>query len=173
MVEAKAQKIKDFPWKTSVFKAFWILMVLDIFGHTLGAVLHLFIASVTSQIPDKGQVTVRYYGLSANAHRETLRKAVVSPLTLRMSEEELKPVPSKGWAVMIRKVYEVDPMVCSRCGVTMKVIAFLTDFSVADCVIHHLKLTFVAEKPPPPRVFEQVALMAAEQGAEYLENEWF
>jgi len=26
---------------------------------------------------------------------------------------------------------------------------------------------FVAEKPPPSRVFEQVALMAAEQAAEY------
>ena len=29
-----------------------------------------FIARVTSHIPDKGQVMVRYYGLYANAHRE-------------------------------------------------------------------------------------------------------
>ena len=28
-----------------------------------------FIARVTSPIPDKGQVMVRYYGLYANAHR--------------------------------------------------------------------------------------------------------
>jgi len=28
-----------------------------------------FIARLTSHIPDKGQVTVRYYGLYANAHR--------------------------------------------------------------------------------------------------------
>jgi len=28
-----------------------------------------------------------------------------------MVEEELRPIPSKGWAEMIRKVYEVDPMV--------------------------------------------------------------
>ncbi len=28
-----------------------------------------FIARVTSHIPDKGQVMVRYYGLYANAHR--------------------------------------------------------------------------------------------------------
>jgi len=33
-----------------------------------------FIARVTSQIPDKGQVTVRYYGLYANAHRGKVRK---------------------------------------------------------------------------------------------------
>jgi len=34
-----------------------------------------FIARVTSHIPDKGQVTVRYYGLYANAHRGKVRKA--------------------------------------------------------------------------------------------------
>ena len=28
-----------------------------------------FIASVTSHIPDKGQVMIRYYGLYANAHQ--------------------------------------------------------------------------------------------------------
>jgi hypothetical protein len=63
-----------------------------------------FVARVTSHIPDKGQVMVRYYSLYANAHRGKVRKAAVSPLTLRMSEEELKPVPSKGWAALIRKV---------------------------------------------------------------------
>jgi hypothetical protein len=31
-------------------------------------------------------------------------------LPLRMKEEELRPIPSQGWAEMIRKVYEVDPM---------------------------------------------------------------
>ena len=34
-----------------------------------------FIAPVTSHIPDKGQVMVRYYGLYANAHRGKVRKA--------------------------------------------------------------------------------------------------
>jgi len=52
-----------------------------------------------------------------------------------MSEEELKPVPSKGWAEMIRKVYEVDPMVCPKRGGTMKVIDFLTEYLVVDRII--------------------------------------
>jgi len=126
-----------------------------------------FIARVTSHIPDKGQVMVRYYGLYANAHRGKVRKTVVSPVTLRMSEEDRKSVPSKGWAAMIRKVYEVDPMVCPKCGGTMKVVAFITDYAVVDRIIDHLKLTFVAEKPPPSRVLTEVALMAAEEPAEY------
>jgi hypothetical protein len=33
----------------------------------------------------------------------------------------------------------------------MKVIAFITDSSVVDRIINHLKLTFVAERPPPRR----------------------
>jgi len=49
----------------------------------------------------------------------------------------------------------------------MKVIAFLTDFSVVDRIIDHLKLTFVAERPPPPHIAYQDVLMAAEAPAEY------
>jgi hypothetical protein len=62
-----------------------------------------FIARTTSHIPDKGQVTVRYYGLYANA-----------------------PI-----------------------------------------FIDHLNLTFVADRPPPPRPAFQEYLMAAETSAEY------
>jgi len=71
-----------------------------------------FIARVTSHIPDKGQVTVRYYGVYANAHRGKVRKASLAPSPLRIVEVELRRVPSKGWASLIRKVYEVEPMTC-------------------------------------------------------------
>jgi hypothetical protein len=125
-----------------------------------------FIARVVSHIPDKGQVTVRYYGLYANAHRGKI-KARHEAFPLRMVEEELRPVPAKGWAEMIRKVYEVDPMVCARCGGQMRIIAFLTDYAVVDRIIDHLKLTFVAERPPPTHLPYQEVLMAAEAPAEY------
>ena len=46
-------------------------------------------------------------------------------------------------------------------------VAFIMDYAAVDWIIDHLKLTFAAEKPPPSRVFEQVALMAAEAEAEY------
>ena len=72
----------------------------------------------------------------------------------------------------------------------MKVIAFITDFQAVDCIINHLKLVLVAEKPPPSRVLTEVALtrppreglrnaalMAAEERAEYfydliIRREW-
>ena len=56
----------------------------------------IFIARVTSHIPDKGQVMVPYYGLYANAHRGKVKKASLSPSALRMVEEEPKHIPSKG-----------------------------------------------------------------------------
>jgi len=68
---------------------------------------------------------------------------------------------------MIRKVYEVDPMLCPECGGTMKIVAFITDYAAVDRIIDHLTLTFVADKPLPSRVFEQVALKAAEERADY------
>jgi hypothetical protein len=55
-----------------------------------------------------------------------------------------KPIPSKGWAEMIRKVCEVDPMLCPKCGGVMKVVAFITEYAVVDRIIDHLKLTFAA-----------------------------
>ncbi|MGC9091605.1 MAG: IS91 family transposase [Fervidicoccaceae archaeon] len=126
-----------------------------------------FIARVVSHIPDKGQVTIRYFGLYANAHRGKVLKASRAAFPLRIVEEELPRLPSKGWAEMIRKVYEVDPLLCPHCGGTMKVIAFLTDYAVVDRIINHLKLTFIASKPPPPQVAFQEYLMTAETGGKY------
>jgi hypothetical protein len=126
-----------------------------------------FIARVTSHIPDKGQVTVRYFGLYANAYRGKVRKASIEAMALRIVEDQSRPIPSKGWAEMIRKVYEVDPLTCVKCGGTMKIIAFLTDYSAVDRIINHLKLTFVAERPPPPQFAYQEILMDAEAGGEY------
>jgi len=93
---------------------------------------------------------------------------------------------------MIRKDYEVDPLICPHeawplhedcealpsprppCSThglhewgRMKVVAFLTEPAVVDRIIRHLALTFAAEKPPPAHIFEQVALMAVEESGEY------
>jgi hypothetical protein len=126
-----------------------------------------FIARVTSHIPDKGQVMVRYYGLYSNAHRGKVRKAAADPSRPPIIEQEEAFVPSKGWAEMIRKVYEVDPLICPSCGGQMKIIAFIEDHKVIDRIIAHLKLTFEAERPPPPHVLQQELLMAAEESGEY------
>jgi hypothetical protein len=119
------------------------------------------------------------FGLYANAHRGKVKKASQRPTALRIVEEELRRLASKGWAAlirkphiglrsaaMIRKVYEVDPMICSKCGGRMKVVAFLTEVAVVDRIMEYLKLTFEAAKPPACHVFEQVGLLEAEESGE-------
>ena len=63
----------------------------------------------------------------ANAHRGKVRKATRAPVAL--SPKRRIGLRS---AEMIRKVYEVDPMICARCGGRMKVVAFLAEYAVVD-----------------------------------------
>ena len=126
-----------------------------------------FIARVTSHIPDKGQVMIRYYGLYSNAHRGKIRKAGADPSYPPIIEGDPSYVPAKGWAEMIRKVYEVDPLLCPTCGGRMKVISFIEDPKTIDRIIRHLELTFEAGRPPPHRQVQQELLMAAEESGEY------
>jgi hypothetical protein len=65
---------------------------------------------------------------------------------------------------MIRKVYEVDPLLCPKCGGRMKVLAFITEHAVVDRIIDHLKLRFVAGKPPPEAVHQELLFRGRPSG---------
>ena len=69
-------------------------------------------------------------------------------------------------ARVIKKVYEIDPLICPKCGGLMKVISFIEDYKVIDKIIDHLKLTFKAERPPPPA--QAQLSVAAEERLEYI-----
>jgi hypothetical protein len=59
---------------------------------------------------------------------------------------------------MIAKVYQVDPLVCTRCGRRMSILAFVTDGFAIRRILDHLGLSAPeAEKPPPPREVLRVA----------------
>jgi len=75
----------------------------------------------------------------------------------------LRSLP-KGWAEMIRKVYEVDPLICPSCGGRMRIVSFIEDPKVIDRIIRHLELSFEAERPPPPHHVQQELLTAAGGG---------
>ena len=47
----------------------------------------------------------------------------------------------------------------------MRIVSFIEDYKVIDKIIDHLKLTFKAERPPPPQA--QLS-MAAEEKSEYI-----
>jgi len=52
-----------------------------------------------------------------------------------MKWEPLRRIFSKSRAEMIRKVYEVDSLVCSKCQGHMRIIAFLKGYEAVDQII--------------------------------------
>jgi hypothetical protein len=52
---------------------------------------------------------------------------------------------------MIKRVYEVDPLVCKRCGGEMCIIAFIVDPKVVDKIIRHLTADEGHRERAPPR----------------------
>jgi hypothetical protein len=48
---------------------------------------------------------------------------------------------SPTWARLIAKIYQVDPLVCTRCGRKMQMIAFLTDQLSIKRILDHLGLS--------------------------------
>ena len=49
-------------------------------------------------------------------------------------------IPSKKWRELIKKVWEVDPLICPHCGAEMKLIALVDDDEVIEKILRHLGL---------------------------------
>jgi len=48
--------------------------------------------------------------------KSTSKFRTSNPLCPLIIEDEDHFIPSKGWAEMIKKVYEIDPPICLQCG---------------------------------------------------------
>ena len=123
-----------------------------------------FVARVLVQIPDPRRHLVRYYGAYSNRARGQRRKAEgrLEGNGPGEVEESLPPPPERAalrrrWAHLIRRVYEVDPLVCPRCGCEMPVVGFITDPRVVRRIVDHLRKRDMPARPPPPRVPQPVA----------------
>ncbi len=98
-----------------------------------------FIARMTQHIPDGGQQYQRYWGFYSNAARgKRLREAAKGSESSEVSSDD----PSQdedcdgwlkrrriSWAQLIRKVFEVDPMLCSFCGAKLEVLSFTLELA--------------------------------------------
>jgi hypothetical protein len=71
------------------------------------------------------------------------------------SGEDLSVKKSKAtWARLIAKIYEIDPLVCPKCGSEMKVLSVITDPYEIKKILKHLLKTNKA----PPGLDEKVLL---------------
>ena len=98
-----------------------------------------WIAAVTSHIPDKGQHMIRYYGYYSNKSRGKRKKQKCNPDHLNIKEEPSHSAKEyrRLWAQLIQKVYEVDPLVCPKCGGTMHIVSFIKEKDIINRILSH------------------------------------
>ncbi len=102
-----------------------------------------FLARVLVHIPDKGHVTTRYYGWYANRPRGMRCKAEPSAAAVPPA---IVPAPrlapseaTRRWATLLQQIFEVDPLACPACHGAMRIVAFITQPSVIDQILSHLR----------------------------------
>ena len=84
-----------------------------------------FLAEFTQHIPPKGSHLIRYYGWYSNKSRGMRKKAEADTSDEPLAEETATSRSSQAWAMLIKRVYEVDPLCCPECGGEMKVVSFI------------------------------------------------
>jgi len=116
-----------------------------------------FLAEFTQHIPPKGAHLVRYYGWYSNKARGMRRKAAEAEAAKRAGtvpgNEPAEPSRcSQTWAMLIKRVYEVDPLKCAQCGGEMKVIAFIDPprGDVIEKILRHWGLWDPSTPRAPP-----------------------
>jgi hypothetical protein len=136
-----------------------------------------FLARFARLIPPARRHLVRYHG--ALAPRSPLRAAVTRAAREEVSYEELAAgVPmagiraavaageraiskavnaaAKSWAACLRRVFEIDPLLCPSCAAVMVPIAIITEDRELTRLLAHLGLptefpkTKLARSPPSP-----------------------
>lgn len=112
--------------------------------------------AVVTQIPDSGLHLTRSYGAYSNRLRKQWAHLRASPGASDGSqssscatgesegpsadppESEFVKKRKASWARLLRKILEVDPFACPRCGETMKIVAVITEPGVIDRILRHV-----------------------------------
>jgi hypothetical protein len=55
----------------------------------------------------------------------------------------------RSWARLLRRILEVDPLLCPKCGIEMRIVAVLTDPEVVDRILAHLERRGQNARGPP------------------------
>jgi ribosomal protein S27E len=130
-----------------------------------------FLAEFTQHIPPKGTHLIRYYGWYSNKARGMRRKVAETAAAEAAAAEagDCQTVPlvattggapaapprrraSQTWAMLIKRVYEVDPLACPECGGQMQVVAFIDppQGHVIEKILRHCGLWRPASPRAPP-----------------------
>jgi hypothetical protein len=119
-----------------------------------------FLARILMHIPEPRRHMIRYYGAYSSVVRARRARQSAAAVGTAAALGLSQPVEAdttdpdrralrRTWAQLIRRIYEVDPLVCPRCGGTMRIIAFITESRVVGQILKHLAAKGVDARSPP------------------------
>ena len=145
-----------------------------------------FLAELTQHIPNKGEHLIRYYGHYSNKARGMrARKNLPAAESESPASEKDKPTgpiaeynrrERRRWAMLIKRVYQTDPLMCPRCGGVMQIIAFIEarQGDVIRGILEHCGLWEDPVRGPPCLPFRPTAPQAGtDSGVTYLPDPEF
>ena len=129
-----------------------------------------FLAEFTQHIPPKGSHLIRYYGWYSNKSRGMRKKAAAEASAEASSEEAVATGSSHSWAMLIKRVYEVDPLCCPQCGGQMKVVSFIEPPHVIEAILKHCGVWPSRSARAPPDVDDLVLELDAAYSGSSIES---
>jgi len=107
-----------------------------------------WLAAMCSHVPNWGEQMVRYYGWYSNVLRgKRLKKAEDDGVPCLIESDRAPAACRKRWAKLIKKIYEVDPLLCPKCKGTMRIISIIEDQEIIRTILHHLGLWDIRSRP--------------------------
>ena len=120
-----------------------------------------WIHRITDHIPDPGRHCQRFYGAYSNRARAARSSAVdetagsAAEAGAEKDNSDFAREARSTWARLLRKIFEVDPLVC-KCGARMQIVSIITEPRVVDRILRHRESERCKTKDPfepraPPR----------------------
>jgi hypothetical protein len=109
-----------------------------------------WLARLVVHIPNRYEQLVRY-GYYSNKSRGMRKKAETDDVIASIAPGEMTSKEfRRGWARLIQKIYEVDPLCCPNCLHRMRIIAFIEAIPLVKKILVHLDLWDTRNHDPPP-----------------------
>ena len=103
-----------------------------------------FLARLLMHVPEPRLHTVRYTGAYSSVSRARRRAGRDNQHACGTASADDHSTSAaqrrrlrRQWAQMIRRIFEVDPLICD-CGATMRIISFITDPPAVKKILDHL-----------------------------------
>jgi hypothetical protein len=105
-----------------------------------------------THIPNRGEQMVRYYGFYSNKSRGLRKKAGTDDQVPGLIESEISSKEfRKNWACLIQKIYHVNPLVCTKCSGSMRIIVLIDDSEIIKKILKSALGGWEVKRKPPPR----------------------